>query len=96
MFVSLIIENDQLTRSLEMNSKELQSRLQDEMFRRQLTEYLESIVKLDFEWAREPSESTIYGQDKSSYTGYSFPSYHTSMNGSDRSEVIITEYSQSV
>jgi len=49
MFVSLIIENDQLTRSLEMNSKELQSRLQDEMFRRQLTEYLESIVKLDFE-----------------------------------------------
>jgi hypothetical protein len=40
-------------------------------------EYLESIVKLDFDWAKEPSESTVYGQDKASHASYHFPIYHT-------------------
>jgi len=62
---------------LEINPKELQTRLQDEDFRSLLTQYLESIVKLDFEWTKEPSESTIYGQDKASHAGYHFPSYYS-------------------
>jgi len=62
---------------LEINPKELQTRLQDEEFRSLLTHYLESIVKLDFEWTKEPSESTIYGQDKASHTGYHFLSYYS-------------------
>jgi hypothetical protein len=40
-------------------------------------EYLESVVKLDFDWAEEPSESTVYGQDKASHASYHFPSYNT-------------------
>ena len=34
-------------------------------------------MKLDFEWTKEPSEATIYGQDKASHAGYRFPSYHS-------------------
>lgn len=40
-----------------------------------MAEYLELIVKMDFDWAREPAESTIYGQDKWRHAGYHFPTY---------------------
>lgn len=44
---------------------------------------MESIVKLDFDWTKEPSESTIYGQDKSSHAGYQFPSYDCTVRDSE-------------
>jgi hypothetical protein len=52
--------------------------LQDDEFRSRLAQYLESIVKLDFDWTCEPNESTVYGQDKADHAGYHFPSYSQS------------------
>ena len=72
---------------IEINPKELQGLLQDEAFRARLTTYLESIVKMDFEWSKEPDESTVYGQGKENHAAYQFPDYYSPMmRGSEATE----------
>src|SRR5437762_6866639 len=40
-----------------------------------LIEYLELIIKLDYDWTNEPDEMTIYGQSRSDHAAYQFPQY---------------------
>ena len=65
------------TDNVEINPRELLDRLQDESFRSRLAQYLESIVKMDFEWSKAPDESMVYGQGKANHAGYQFPDYYT-------------------
>ena len=68
---------NKLRSSTGINPKEIHALLQDNQFRTKLIGYLESIVKLDFDWTDEPDEATIYGRDKSDHPGYQFPDYNT-------------------
>lgn len=49
--------------------------MQDDEFRAKLIAYLESIVKLDFDWTDDPDEATVYGLDKAEHPGFQFPDY---------------------
>jgi len=72
--------------AIEMNPKELQTKLQDEDFCVKLLRYLESVVKLDFDWADEPDEVTVYGRDKASHPSYQFPDYDTNIDDDEGSD----------
>jgi hypothetical protein len=64
-----------------MNPNDLHRRLQDPEFRAKLIEYLELIIKLDYDWANDPDEVAIYGQPKSDHASYRFPRYDEAHNG---------------
>jgi hypothetical protein len=44
-------------------------------FQRKLIEYLEQLIKLDFDWAVEPDEIDVNGQEPGDHPGYRFPTY---------------------
>lgn len=49
--------------------------MHNDQFRAKLIGYLETIVKLDFDWTDDPDEATVYGQEKAEHPGYQFPDY---------------------
>jgi hypothetical protein len=48
---------------------------EDEGFRKRLVDYLEQVIKLDYDWTRFPDETDVLGQHKSENAAYSFPDY---------------------
>jgi hypothetical protein len=53
----------------------------DEGFRNRLIVYLESVIKLDFNWSDEPDEIEIYGRQPWQHPSYQFPDYEINGNG---------------
>jgi hypothetical protein len=66
---------------LVINPKDLQRRLSDDGFKDRLIEYIERLIKLDFDWHDEPDEIEIHGHGKWEHPSYQFPTYDHNDDG---------------